>query len=564
MRIGVARTLVLWCALTASAAHGQVFVQDAGLLAPDVLVGDRYAFDGALSGDVAAIGSPRDVPTPGVPGNTLIGEGSVYLFERDAGVWNLWGKVTAPVGNAGASFGRTVALDGTTLAVGASNYDLYPPYDGAVFVFERTRAGWTLDTVLTHSPTPVLGQFGFEVALLGDTLLVGDPWGQTGSSTTHAGRVFVFERQNGVWSEKQMLTSTVAQDGDLFGWSLALSSSRALIGAPYHKQVNQRLGAAFVFEPVAGLFTELAMLRHPAPKKDDFFGGAVALSKTSNRMLVGARHDDEDGKTNVGSGHIFEHAGGASWTHVAQLDPIDTEFHKALGCSVGFFDETPLPASKHDTIASPSFGSGAIYVFEESGAAWAQRTKLVPQGPFKAGFGEFVSVSGRELLTGSNGWSSVSGSAWILSPCDDCSPPVSYCTAGTSSSGCRATIQVSGRARANSHKGCMVWGLTAEGNEDGVLFYGASGRQARPWGNGSSTLCVAPPLHRSPVLFGGGSSGNCESAYLIDLNAEWSTPPSKSPNAGTSVQLQFWYRDPNSTSNVASNLSDAIELIVAP
>jgi len=52
-----------------------------------------------------------------------------------------------------------------------------------------------------------------------------------------------------------------------------------------------------------------------------------------------------------------------------------------------------------------------------------------------------------------------------------------------------------------------------------------------------------------------------------DINALWcpSCPkPLKNPGAGAVVQLQYWYRDPQSTSSQPTAFSDAIEFTVNP
>jgi hypothetical protein len=61
--------------------------------------------------------------------------------------------------------------------------------------------------------------------------------------------------------------------------------------------------------------------------------------------------------------------------------------------------------------------------------------------------------------------------------------------------------------------------------------------------------------------------GLCDGSFAQDLNAFWcsSCPkPTKNPGAGAVVQAQLWYRDPQSTSNQDSSLSDAIEFSLAP
>ena len=88
--------------------------------------------------------------------------------------------------------------------------------------------------------------------------------------------------------------------------------------------------------------------------------------------------------------------------------------------------------------------------------------------------------------------------------------------------------------------------------------------RATPWGNGTSSLCVVPPVKRMGLLSGSGSNGACNGSFAQDLNAHWQAQPPHNPGAGAVVQAQLWYRDPLNSSNQTTSLSDAIEFSVGP
>ena len=147
------------------------------------------------------------------------------------------------------------------------------------------------------------------------------------------------------------------------------------------------------------------------------------------------------------------------------------------------------------------------------------------------------------------------------------STAVSYCTAGTSASGCQAVLSAAGTASATAASGFVLSAEDVEGSKDGLFFFAANGRQANPWGNGSSFQCVVPPVIRAGLLVANGSSGACDGTFSQDLNALWCPTcpkPLKNPGAGAVVQAQLWYRDPASSSNQTTSLSDAIEFGVCP
>ena len=78
---------------------------------------------------------------------------------------------------------------------------------------------------------------------------------------------------------------------------------------------------------------------------------------------------------------------------------------------------------------------------------------------------------------------------------------------------------------------------------------------------------MVPPVKRSPLVPGSGTAGACDGSGAFDLNAHWCPTcpkPQKNPGLGTTVQAQFWYRDPQNTSNQTTSLSNALEFTVGP
>ena len=139
-----------------------------------------------------------------------------------------------------------------------------------------------------------------------------------------------------------------------------------------------------------------------------------------------------------------------------------------------------------------------------------------------------------------------------------------YCTAGTSASGCQASLSASGIASATAASGFTLSASNVEGNKLGIFFFGWNGRQAASWGNGTSFQCVVPPIRRGGIQAANGNNGVCDGAFAQDLNALWAAAPGKNPGPGAVVQAQLWYRDPASTSNRSTSLSDAMEFVVCP
>ena len=127
-------------------------------------------------------------------------------------------------------------------------------------------------------------------------------------------------------------------------------------------------------------------------------------------------------------------------------------------------------------------------------------------------------------------------------------PPVKYCTAGTSVSGCQASLSACGTASGTAASVTLT-AATVEGQKDGLFFFGDNGRQANPWGNSTSFQCVVPQVVRAPLMTGTGTNGRCDGSFGLDMNTLWTNQPAKNPGVGATVQAQLWYRDPFNTAN---------------
>jgi hypothetical protein len=148
-----------------------------------------------------------------------------------------------------------------------------------------------------------------------------------------------------------------------------------------------------------------------------------------------------------------------------------------------------------------------------------------------------------------------------------CPAPQTYCTAGTTSSGCVATIAGAGTPRASAPSGFTITVSNVEPQKQGILFYGVDNSffTPTPWGTGTSFLCVKPPTQRMGTQSSGGTLGACDGTLSIDWNTFVSTNPGVLGTpfaAGAAVFAQGWFRDPPSPKT--TSLSNGLRFLVCP
>lgn len=147
-------------------------------------------------------------------------------------------------------------------------------------------------------------------------------------------------------------------------------------------------------------------------------------------------------------------------------------------------------------------------------------------------------------------------------------PPSVYCTAGTTSHGCGASIDAAANPSVTLANPCIILATGVEAQQSGMLFYGIdnAGFTPVPWATGSSSLlCVKPPTQRTPIQNSGGTQGACDGSFLLDWRSYQASHPAVlgSPwSAGDKVYVQAWFRDP--TAVKSTNLSNAVVMTYAP
>jgi hypothetical protein len=160
------------------------------LTASDGAADDRFGFSVGIAGDTAIVGAPGE-------NNNGNNTGAVYVFERNTGGADNWGEVTKLTANDGATgdaFGVSVRVAGDTAIVGAFLDDDKGFNAGAAYIFERNRGGtdnWGKVAKLTASDGAGGDLFGRSVGIAGDTAIVGTP--SKDDKGFNAGAAYIFE-----------------------------------------------------------------------------------------------------------------------------------------------------------------------------------------------------------------------------------------------------------------------------------------------------------------------------------------------------------------------------------
>ncbi len=296
----------------------------------------------------------------------------VVTFQSDASQQ----KLLPDDGNAEDQFGYSVAIDGTTVLVGAHKADVNDIRDaGAAYVFTLGPSGWKQQARLVAEPAYVDDTLGGNVALKGNMAMLGVI--RRDDKAEDAGAVLAFERKAYSWSQMQVLTAPDAEDGDAFGQSIALTDRFLVIGAPRSNAVHQDSGSAYVYvrDDHSWLFHSRLTAKDGAA--DDLFGISVAID--GKTILVGADLNDERAE-NAGAVYVYVFDG-KQWNEQAKLMAEDGAHTDIFGVRVALFGDTALVSARRDDIEGVGADAGSAYIFERKNGKWIQSQKLTAPDP---------------------------------------------------------------------------------------------------------------------------------------------------------------------------------------
>ena len=274
------------------------WIESARLTASDYGQYDLFGSALALSGELLAIGAPRD------DSGGIADRGSVYVFERVGGAWVERARLTASDAGSFDQFGASVALDGERLIVGAPRADIAGRIDqGAAYVFERSGATWTQVAKLVAADGLAVDTFGHAVALDGGTAVVGAPLHDAAGSS--AGAAYVFVGAGAAWTLEAKLEDFGSVYVDQFGAALDLEDERLVVGLPYNGVPAVASGGVQLFTRSAGVWTAHIELIGSDTDGIDFLGSSVALS--GENVASGAPSAETwPSNLSTGEAYVFE------------------------------------------------------------------------------------------------------------------------------------------------------------------------------------------------------------------------------------------------------------------
>lgn len=282
---------------------------------------------------------------------------------------------------------------------------------------------------LKASNTDPGDNFGFAVAVSGDTVVVGAPRerstgaaaGQANNGGNQVGAAYVFVRDGGGnWSQQAYLKASNAASFHLFGSSVAASGDTVVVGTGNGGTSE----SVYVFVRSGTVWSQQQLLQASnfSAFNGDNFGNSVSIS--GDTLIVGADREDssatgvggnqsDNSASSAGAAYVFTRSG-STWSQQAYLKASNTAADDNFGISVSVSGDTVVVGANGEDSSATGVGglqgdnsasaAGAAYIFTRSGTAWSQQAYLKASNTeADDGFGFAVSASGDTAVIGAPG-----------------------------------------------------------------------------------------------------------------------------------------------------------------
>jgi len=387
---------------TSGNVSGIAFVYDIAGATPSV---PKYTLQnpmpglGRRFGDGVAVSGSRIVVGSLGGDSVATGAGSAYLYDLNhpspaLPVTTLW----YPNAQSGDAFGVNVGISGTRVIVSAFQKDIGAVDSGSAYLYDLASPTPNMPVLVLTNPSP--GQsdyFGYDVAISGSRFIVGAHQDDTGGD--NSGRAYAYDWDSAIPEAPTFTWGNPAAVTDmLFGSAVAVAGTRVAVGGYSDDTGATNAGRVHIFDLGRAAPTEpVLVLTNPSPAMEDWFGFSAAISGA--RVVVGA-HQDDAGAMNAGSAYVYDLGGANPMRPIVTLTNPTPAAGDVFGYAVGISGSRVIVGADFDDTGA--LNAGSAYVYDLSGATpGVPVLRLGDPAPAVADrFGTAVALSGSRAVVG--------------------------------------------------------------------------------------------------------------------------------------------------------------------
>ncbi len=352
--------------------------------------------ENAMFGYDVAVSTPwAVVSATGQSSGNSFNAGEVYVYKLNDNNWELNSILNPGSSNNFGLFGSSVAIDGPVIAVGAPGDKEKGAFYGAVYVFELNNGSWTQSSKLMPSDGIVMEHFGTSVDVAGGVIAAGAPSGN--GNVLKSGAVYAFEKNSSGWKESAKLYAMDSEENDYFGYDLSVQTDGTIaVGAPRAFGAGDGTGVVYVFRKSGDTYGQAVKLFDEFGTTGDRFGNSVSID--SDRIAVGS-HVNSYNK--IFPGAVFVYSFVAEGWKLNSKIFMEREHNDYFGYDVALCsDYLIIGVPNKGSEAGDKIGLSMLYMYD--GTEWKEDHDYQMHGEIKNDyFGSAVAIDSIYLFAGS-------------------------------------------------------------------------------------------------------------------------------------------------------------------
>ncbi len=309
-----------------------------------------------------------------------------------------YNPVVDPTGATGDWLGVSVSISGNYAIVGAPLDDESGNTNqGSASIYQFTESGWAFMQKLTDPGGAPNDLFGFSVSISGSVAIVGAYWDDIGSNADQ-GAVSIYHFDGISWKLKTKLTDAFGAAGDVFGVSVSLSGNYMAVGSSGDDVgANQNQGSFSIYQYDGNDWIFMQKINDANGKADESFGFNVSIS--GNNVIAGSYTDDDIAGVDQGSASIY-HYNEREWLLMQKLTDPTGGPGDWFGYNVSISGNFAIVGSPLSNVGiNNNQGSASVYQYD--GSSWTLMQKITNSGgAANDWFGQNVFIAGAYAIIG--------------------------------------------------------------------------------------------------------------------------------------------------------------------
>jgi len=286
-------------------------------------------------------------------------------------------RVVADDNNTSRELGREIAIDGSSVLVGANN---------SAYLFDANSSLKQM-VKIDSSTAQNDSKFGSSVAIEGNVIVVGAYLEDINATNQGSATLFTLEDNKSIKTQVKIV-SPLLEEYAQFGQAIDIQNSVIAIGAPGYGYSYRGLAKVFVYtNDINGSVSFAQTVDSPDPLILDYFGASLDLD--GEYLLVGSPRHAFDHNDGVGSAYLYKRQADNSFQIVDTLVPSTSHFGQYFGSSVAMSGE-------YIVIGAPDVGDVYIFKLDITGEH-ANRVVTIHNAEVDR-FGIDVSIRGKEIF----------------------------------------------------------------------------------------------------------------------------------------------------------------------